>query len=104
MIKTTELIQDALVESFNEDFDITVIQDSLRRALVALYQSVDSTERQPLFDRYQSAFEAVEARNAKLDRFMPVEEVDAMQRQLNSLMTAEEQDQLVVSMNDSETT
>ena len=104
MIKTTELIQDALVESFNEDFDITVIQDSLRRALVALYQSVDSTERQPLFDRYQSAFEAVEARNAKLDRFMPVEDVDAMQRQLNSLMTAEEQDQLVVSMNDSETT
>jgi len=103
MIKTTELIQDALVESFNEDFDITVIQDSLRRALVALYQSVDSTERQPLFDRYQSAFEAVEARNAKLDRFMPVEDVDAMQRQLNSLMTAEEQDQLVVSMNDSET-
>lgn len=102
MIKTTELIQDALVESFNEDFDITVIQDSLRRALVALYQSVDSTERQPLFDRYQSAFEAVEARNAKLDRFMEPSEVKAMRDQLDEIMPKAEQDELMRSLAESE--
>jgi len=103
MIKTTEYIQDALVESFNEDFDITVIQDSLLRGLLELYQSVDSTDRQSLLGRYQTKIDAVMDRNANLDKFMEPEEVDAMQRQLNSLMTAEEQDQLVVSMNDSET-
>jgi len=102
MTQTVELVQDALAESFNEDFDITIIQDKLRRSLIGLYEGLEPADRTPLFDRYQAAFDAVEARNAKIDRFMPADEVKAMRDQLDEIMPKEEQDELMRSLAESE--
>ena len=83
MIKTVELIQDALAESFNECFDITLIRDSLRRSLLELYEKLSPSDREHLLDRYQTLMDAINAQNADKDRFMDADEVKAIQALLN---------------------
>ncbi len=73
-------VQDALAEAHDEDFDVTIIQDKLRRGLLELYEGLEPEDRQSLFNRYQSLFDAVLARNANTDRFMPPSEVMLFKR------------------------
>lgn len=77
-MKAVEFVQDALIEAYWEHFDIEVIQDLLRKALVECYESVDSTERQALLERYQAAFENLQERFANLDQFMEPSEARAI--------------------------
>ena len=83
MIKTIEFIQDALAESFNECFDIALIQDSLRESLLDLYGKLSPSDRQRLFDRYQTLIDAINARNANKDRFLDADDVRAIQALAN---------------------
>ena len=83
MIKTVEFIQDALAESFNECFDIALIQDLLRRILLELYGKLLPSEREQLFERYQTLIDAINAQNANKDRFMDADEVRAIKEFVN---------------------
>ena len=83
MIKTVEFIQDALAESFNECFDIALIQDLLRRILLELYGKLFPSDREHLLDRYQSLIDAINAQNANKDRFMDADEVRAIKEFVN---------------------
>lgn len=78
MTQTVELVQDALAESFNECFDIALIQDLLRRILLELYKELSPSDRQQLFERYQTLMESTIAQNANTDRFMDADEVKAI--------------------------
>ena len=83
MIKTVEFIQDALAESFNECFDITLIRDSLRGSLLELYEKLSPSDREHLLDRYQTLMDAINAKNAERDCFMDADEVRAIQALAN---------------------
>ena len=78
MIKTVEFIQDALAETFNECFDIALIQDSLRKSLLELYGKLLQSDREQLFERYQTLMETIIAQNPNTDRFMDADEVKAI--------------------------
>ena len=79
MIKTVEFIQDALAESFNEYFDIALIQDLLRRSLLELYGKLSPSDCEQLFERYKTLIGATIAQNAKKDCFLDADEVKAIQ-------------------------
>ena len=79
MIRTVEFIQDALAESFNECFDVALIQDSLRKSLLELYGKLSQSDREQLFERYQTLIDATIAQNVKKDRFLDADEVKAIQ-------------------------
>ena len=79
MTKAVELVQDASVESFNECFDIILIQDLLRRSLLELYGKLSPSDCQPLYERYRILMESTIAQNAKKDCFMDSDEVKAIQ-------------------------